>query len=142
MQNNQFKKQIPPSKFQNDQNISDSEDLMSEDSDADLLRDDQLVIDFMTTFSKIKNKTKDIYDEKTKFYKTKDQHLKGQIEFKKEELVEEPRNVKKLFLERMGKEDEFEEKDKVNQETPVEVQARIKEEFKNALGMGKLIDSG
>jgi hypothetical protein len=116
---------------------SDSEDLISEDSDGDLLRDDDLVIDFLTTYSKIKNKDNDIYNDKNTFYRTKEKHLKGEINIKKNktENIEEPRNLKKLFLERMGKED-VEEEENVG-ETPVAVQERLKKEFQSALNDDK-----
>lgn len=116
---------------------SDSEALMSEDSDGDILRDDDLVVDFLTTFAKIKNQDQDIYKKDKTFYRTKQRHLDGDIGGSKSEgkgKQEEVRNLRKMFLEGgMGEEGEMVRKG----ETPVEVQERLKREFQNAMRGGE-----
>lgn len=113
--------------------VEDSEDLVSEDSEGDLLRDDELVLDFMNTFSKIKHKSDEIYNKETTFYRTKQKHLEGEISFQrpKQPQQKQPRNLKRLFLEQHEPEETVDRAEP----TPVEVQAQLKEDFKAAFGV-------
>jgi protein KRI1 len=118
----------------------DSSDSSLEEDDDARLDSDEVTLKLFSTISKLRQKKPEIYEKEKKFFRPDD--LGDSTNIGKRSRADQPLTYKKLVRDRalagdLGENDSEEDDQKEAEETPFEVQQRLKAEFKSAAKGGE-----